>query len=716
MTSIYKDLEEIYRKSYNIHDPLIFLHPDEGNRDYTEDEIDKLSERDFKTRWLICCTAIGGGKGKCVALRSHWTDNHQFESHLKCVRNYFKSSFVTGNATAAKSALTELLSLFFQLESSEYYSFAITIASGLSDCGKNTMFEMNKELVMDWEEEAAARRKLTLLMDILFSKMALYRFLIHENGSNSYRLAHCRTVSSTNKWPIFNAVFCFLLQLCLTAYVVAQIIYNHFDESREPYHVWNIPLACLTFIYSSMIGRFSIMESPNAFRLFEKRGPLQMLDLFVNKYLTCILLVAGFLAIVIQDSFIEAVLNSSALLFIPEIDDHLPKLFGLDENAIIKNYLSYTCLKQFDKVFAMTDSRIKRELYLKRNEAIGVPFSDYYLTHIPEQASDPKVGIFTPYQIRPGHLRTGHQIDPSNFVTELCLIQGLEWSYTTGGKYVNCSTPRIGYLKIKLLGGNRETIVIKRRSLVNDNMHVSDVKHKLEGGVYIITSFQMSNDIIRLRVCGSPNANDFLNAMEYYSLWELSENAKTILLREARKVNGGKSKISGKLDAKKLKDLDEFDDDKYYSLHSPNSFETDPNKKSHLGQSYYSLHSNSFEHGVSKKSVGKMKVRDHFSLSNPTSAVTFAENESLLFVDNLEQVVLEKKAGDDYITAKQATVSSPGLILLRSIYTLVATLVSGLLFVFCVQLVLFLFLGVAIESGENEQSSLIEVLLELLNV
>lgn len=99
--------------------------------------------------------------------------------------------------------------------------------------------------------------------------------------------------------------------------------------------------------------------------------------------------------------------------------------------------------------------------------------------------------------------------------------------------------------------------------------------------------------------------------------------------------------------------------------------------------------------------MGNTAVRDHFSLSNPSSNVAFAEDEAILFVDNLEQVVLEKKTGDDHITAKQATVSSPGLVFLRSVYTLVATLMSGLLFVFCIQLVLFLFLGVAIESGEQ---------------
>jgi hypothetical protein len=97
--------------------------------------------------------------------------------------------------------------------------------------------------------------------------------------------------------------------------------------------------------------------------------------------------------------------------------------------------------------------------------------------------------------------------------------------------------------------------------------------------------------------------------------------------------------------------------------------------------------------------TGETKVQDHFSLSNPSSVVRFATTESIILVDNLEQITLEKKAGSDYITAKQATVSSPGLILMRSAYTLMAFLISGFVFVCCTQFVLFLFLGLAIESG-----------------
>ena len=99
--------------------------------------------------------------------------------------------------------------------------------------------------------------------------------------------------------------------------------------------------------------------------------------------------------------------------------------------------------------------------------------------------------------------------------------------------------------------------------------------------------------------------------------------------------------------------------------------------------------------------IGDMKVKNHFSLSNPASTISFAQSESILLVDNLEQISLEKSNDNDYLVVKQATISSPGLVLMRAAYTLVALLMTGFVFIICVQLILFLFLGLAIESGKK---------------
>lgn len=109
------------------------------------------------------------------------------------------------------------------------------------------------------------------------------------------------------------------------------------------------------------------------------------------------------------------------------------------------------------------------------------------------------------------------------------------------------------------------------------------------------------------------------------------------------------------------------------------------------------------EQGIMKrreaKQIGHLTVKDHFSLHNPSSTVTFSGDETLVFVDNFEQVTLNKNKDSNVIVAKQAAVSSPGLLFTRFAYTVVAFLMAGLVFVFCIQIVLFLFLGLAIESG-----------------
>lgn len=522
MASKCDQLEAVFKDRYGDNNPLLLINPDEP-RDYTNDEIQITRQRDFKTRWMVCSTAISG---KSVILRTHFTDNHEFESHLNYVRDFFKGQHVTDNPTASKAAATELLSMFFAFEPSEYYSFAVTVASALSRFGENVSFQ--NSLLKGEEELDMARRKLCLLMDVLFSKVSMYRFLIQEDGNNTYRLVHCGTKHLPNKKPLRYALFSFLLQFCLTAYVVAENLTTGFYD----YKLRNLPLAIFTFIYSAMIAYPGMTDGHIAMKLYGKIGPLQMVDFFVNHFLAGVLLFSGFFVIFVQESYIEAVLNTAALLFIPEIDDQLPQLLGMDAESIIKNYLTHQALKQFDKLSLVKDKTIDVNFLQAKDKSIGVPFVDYYLTNIPEQAAFPKDGInFTPYQVTAGKNGAGHQIDPSSFVTEQCLIKKLVWSYAVSEKYANTTKPRIGYLKIIKINGD---IVEIQKKGIDKDIIVSDFRNVLEG-IFIITSFQMSDTIFRLRICGSPTARNFLDAFEYYSLWGLSENARKLLDKTASK-------------------------------------------------------------------------------------------------------------------------------------------------------------------------------------
>ena len=111
---------------------------------------------------------------------------------------------------------------------------------------------------------------------------------------------------------------------------------------------------------------------------------------------------------------------------------------------------------------------------------------------------------------------TGDRIEPSCYVTEDCLVKKLTWNYT---KWNNTTEPRIGYMKIEMLNGQ----VVELTRPKEESIKLGEPE-TLEG-VFIITTFQMSNDVLRLRACGSKTAQDFKQAFDYYTLWPLSKKA-----------------------------------------------------------------------------------------------------------------------------------------------------------------------------------------------
>lgn len=137
------------------------------------------------------------------------------------------------------------------------------------------------------------------------------------------------------------------------------------------------------------------------------------------------------------------------------------------------------------------------------------------------------------------------------------------------------------------------------------------------------------------------------------------------------------------------------------------------------------LPSRASDEGVSRRTksrsfttIGNVQIFDHFSLQNPSSHITFADNEAIVFVENLEQIVIEKKNDNSYFTAKQATVASPGIILLRFLYTVNAFVLAAFIFALCMHIFLFLFLSLAIESGltQNKEMNIYAMMGILLSI
>lgn len=212
--------------------------------------------------------------------------------------------------------------------------------------------------------------------------------------------------------------------------------------------------------------------------------------------------------------------------FSPKIDDQLPQLLGFDSAAIIENFLiqeaklSYNEYLKLDKkdVVRIFDTGNDIETQSRMGKCkYGVDFSDFFITNSVMEGSDAH-DFVQPFNVKVEE--SGPELDPSNFITEDCLLKRVEWRYTNSQDTI----PTIGYLRLTKM--NNEVVEI-------DLSGVSEVErgeaHYLEGA-FIITNFVMTSlSIDSLRLAGSENGRNFLTAVEHYSLWVLTSDAKKLL-------------------------------------------------------------------------------------------------------------------------------------------------------------------------------------------
>jgi len=97
--------------------------------------------------------------------------------------------------------------------------------------------------------------------------------------------------------------------------------------------------------------------------------------------------------------------------------------------------------------------------------------------------------------------------------------------------------------------------------------------------------------------------------------------------------------------------------------------------------------------------VSRMIYKDHPSLQYARGNVDVPSSNSILkiYPSVTSQFVLEEEDGT--ITAKHIEDRSIGLSLLHTVYSIVALLMTGFLFVFCLNIVLFLFIGLTVQGG-----------------
>lgn len=91
--------------------------------------------------------------------------------------------------------------------------------------------------------------------------------------------------------------------------------------------------------------------------------------------------------------------------------------------------------------------------------------------------------------------------------------------------------------------------------------------------------------------------------------------------------------------------------------------------------------------------------RDHYSLAYPSSTVRFRSSATShrVYQGNRSQFVLQER--NQELTVKRTRDTTAGVMFLRAVYTVVAVLWSGFLFVFCTQLLIFLVMNLAVYLG-----------------
>jgi hypothetical protein len=106
--------------------------------------------------------------------------------------------------------------------------------------------------------------------------------------------------------------------------------------------------------------------------------------------------------------------------------------------------------------------------------------------------------------------------------------------------------------------------------------------------------------------------------------------------------------------------------------------------------------------------LGNVHVEDHFSLPRPSSDLTYQLVDRHTFPLGTNSIVLTRSNNDQTVTVKYYDNTTVSQLLFRGICTLLAVLMVGFLFAFFLEVILFLFLGLVIESGMNTTTSFAE--------
>lgn len=528
---------------------------DTQSREYSLEEILEVRARPFASR--LCIEDVKNDQN-VVRLQTHFSDRHRTRSFPQRFCDYTRVMNLTKTNVGARNNLGHLMTELFEMKAATFHSLATTFASALSDNGRGVTFEQelygqeNPNKTPDPLEQSVLRLQFSRLLHILFSKVKLERQLRKKGKSNIFRLAYCsikyphatgedNTTESTMS-AYFQALVAFAIQAMLTLYIVLEGADRMSDRPHHKVYSRMVPLASLILILSFFISWRELSGTADTLNFYKGNKvhagqihPLALLDYISNLILPVFLMIGGFVVILTQERYIEAVMNSAALLFTLKIHDILPAVFKLDTKKIVQNHLigeAVVELKDYQKCRKDTNSEcngsecfesilhagearvdckddqgiVEYELNARENsvatsveplentrayeittkthvkgsmDAYAIPkieFADMLLTNYSEDENHITDNVVcAPHKILGTHEEP--EFIASNYITRNCLFKSVEWSYTTGDSF--SGAPSIAFLKLQKLDGDDAPYVItmkSRKSSTNKCNHPEDEK------------------------------------------------------------------------------------------------------------------------------------------------------------------------------------------------------------------------------------------------
>ena len=496
---------------------------------------------------------------------------------LDVLRNLFKLLvYDYSEHWTSKMEVNWLLQQCLSMAPGSLVSFKLLVAS--ASCGRPRPVLAHGVWRME-QHTRAEEIKFALfpsLIAMVLENVALYDALVGANNCNIYRTAFMMQCGSPmlNRKAFGYAGFTAVLQITMVVYVfiyTGQQIGEDEGGGEGSLVGWlsgdwvngNVPLAALLFIFSMVIvyqGAVSgiLLLHQNRFwtKVGESSGTFvcllyRAIDVISNAIVPVALLFVGFFLICTSDTLMDAVLNSVALLFIPEIDDQMPALLGIPVDDVALKHVT-------SAIFPDLSSYVRhRKKALAGNEHAGAkaapPAASTYLHDV--LLAGAEIGEAIPRQVRRGHDEIAVDISPVGYLTAQCVFRRLD----AVRRIRTSDTPDIVWLRLWPMDGGA-SVVFGSHTRFGSIVHLQKPVESEESdptfwpqpeparprgepntqmferltleGALVVTDIRASAVIERLRVCHAANGPQMLEGIEYYKLFECDSSAERLLSTE----------------------------------------------------------------------------------------------------------------------------------------------------------------------------------------